>query len=373
MAWLTEALIDLDRISHNLRVIRERVGQGVRICPAVKADAYGHGAVEVSKQLERDGADMLAVAAVEEGIELREGGIRLPILVLGALLKEQAGDLNKYGLTPIITDVEFAEHLDKAAGGSRPMSVHVKVDTGMGRLGFGETEAPGAVMKIKEMKNIVIEGLMTHFPSSDERDKDFTHAQIKKFTKIIGALKKEGIDIPIIHSANSAAIIDVGESYFNMVRPGIMIYGLMPSKEIVSSIDIKPAMKIISRIVHIRKVGAGKAISYGRTFVTKRESRIGVVAMGYADGYNRLLSNRASVKVKGRYAPVVGRVCMDQFMMDITEIPDVEVGSEVIVYSDNGAEANSVENIAFMLNTIPNEVVCAVSKRVKRKYTAKAG
>jgi len=373
MAWLTEALIDLNRISHNLRVIRQRVGQGVRICPAVKADAYGHGAVEVSKRLERDGADMLAVAAVEEGIELRQGAVKLPILVLGALLKEQAGDLKKYRLTPIITDMEFAKHLNGVAAGMEPMAVHVKIDTGMGRLGFPESEALGAVMKIRALKNIKVEGLMTHFPSSDERDKGFTRGQIQKFKKITENLKKEAMEIPIIHSANSAAVIDLGESYFNMVRPGIMIYGLMPSKEILGSIDIRPAMKIVSRIVHIRKVGAGEAISYGRTFVTKRESLIGVVAMGYADGYNRLLSNRASVKVRGRYAPVVGRVCMDQFMIDLTEIGHVEVGSEVVVYSDNRAEANSVENIAFMLNTIPNEVVCAVSKRVKRRYAEKAG
>jgi len=372
MPWPTQAVIDLEKVSHNLKVIRGRVGPGVRICPAVKADAYGHGAVEISRRLEAGGADMLAVASIEEAVELREAGIRAPILTLGALLEEEAGDVVKYQLTPIITRLKFAERLSKAAKRSEPVPVHIKIDTGMGRLGFSAGEALEAVKKISGLKNLFIEGLLTHFPSSDETDKSFTYGQINLFRQIIASLKREKIEPPIIHAANSGAIIDVGQSYFNMVRPGIMMYGLTPSRQVTGSIDIKPVLKIISRIVHIRNVPAGTPLSYGRTFVTGRESVIAVIPMGYADGYNRLLSNKASVRVAGQYAPVAGRVCMDQFLIDITAVRRAEVGSEVIIYSDRAADANSVENIAELLNTIPNEVVCAISKRVPRKYAGGA-
>jgi len=366
MAHSAEAIIDLNKLSFNLKSIRERVGPDVRICAVVKADAYGHGAVEVSRQLEMDGVDMLGVAGVGEAVELRDAGIAHPILIFGALLGEEAERIGKYRLTPIITDIEFAERLDEVS--TRPIPVHVKIDTGMGRLGFSASEAVQAVRRISALENIFIEGLLTHFPSSDESDKAFTCRQIDLFKNIIAALGEKGIEIPIIHAANSGAIIDVGQSYFNMVRPGIMLYGLLPSKELTDSIEIKPVMKIVSRIVHIKKASAGAPLSYGRTFVTKRESVIGVVPMGYADGFNRLLSNRAHVKIKDDYAPIAGRVCMDQFLVDITDIPDVRAGCEVVVYSEDSADVNSVENIAFLLNTIPNEVVCAVSKRVRRKY-----
>jgi alanine racemase len=368
MSRPTKAVIDLGRLTHNLKTIRNRVGEGVQVCPAVKADAYGHGAVEVSTRLVRDGADMLAVASIGEAAELREAGIQAPILVLGALLEEEAKEVVRLDVRPIITDLQFAEALGRVAGGSGRVPVHVKIDTGMGRLGFPADEAVATIKTLAAVEGVLIEGLLTHFPSSDERDKSFTHGQIETFKGIISALEEEGIEVPIIHAANSGAIIDVGQSYFNMVRPGIMLYGLMPSKEVLSTIDIKPILKITSRIVHVKRVPAGRPLSYGRTFVTKRESSIGVVPMGYADGYNRLLSNRASVQVAGKPAPVAGRVCMDQFLIDITDIPAAGKGSEVTVYSDDGGDENSVENIAALLGTIPNEVVCAISKRIPRSY-----
>jgi len=368
MAGPTKAVVDLEKLSFNLKSIRKRVGSGVRVCPAVKADAYGHGAVEVSRRLERDGADMLAVAHLEEGIELRSAGISLPILLLGAVLKEYVGEIIRWRFRPIITDISIAEELNKAAENSRPLPVHIKVDTGMGRLGFLERDALDAAKRINSLENIILEGALTHFASSDEKDKSFTYGQIERFQNIISAVKNEGINIPIIHSANSAAIIEVEESYFNMVRPGIMLYGLLPSREVSQSTDIKPIMKVVSKIVHIKRFPPGRPLSYGRTFLTERETLAGVVPVGYGDGYNRLLSNRAGVLVAGTSAPVIGRVCMDQILIDITEIPGIMVGAGVVIYSDNRTDANSVENIAEILGTIPNEVVCAISKRVPRKY-----
>ncbi len=386
---LTWAEVDLGAIAHNLKEIRRLVGRGVKVLCAVKADGYGHGAVAVSKTVLKEGADYLGVANLREAIQLREAGIKADILIFGSGLPEEADDIVRHNLTATVCTKEFASALSKKAEREkRAARVHIKVDTGMGRIGVYFEEAVKFTKKVAQLKYLDIEGLYTHFPSAEEKDKTFSLLQIQNFKETIAQLKSEGIDIPLRHMANSAAILNLAESYFNLVRPGLILYGIYPSDEVSRSLELKPALTLKTRIVFLKKVPAGRTISYGRTYTTKRETTIATLPIGYADGYSRFLSNppakeivrragKGEVLIGGKRAPVVGRICMDQTMIDVGHIPHPEIGQEVVLIgrhalSDSkhltgqGEDRISVEEIAKRIGTIPHEVVSRLGKRIYR-------
>jgi alanine racemase len=370
----TVAEINLEAIAHNTRAVKAHVGSAVRLLVAVKADGYGHGAVAVSETALAHGAEWLGVATAEEGVALRNAHLRAPILVFGPVGADDVDAVLRVGLSTAITGVEFARTLDRQAGKFKKRAkVHLKIDTGMGRVGFLMDEFPAALEEIAALPNIVIEGIMTHFPSSDERDKTFTREQIAKFRAALGELKGRGIAVPLIHTGNSGAILDVPESHFNMVRLGISLYGYYPSEDVSRAVELAPSMCVRTRIAHLKRVPPGTPISYGRTFVTSRETLVATVPIGYADGLDRRLSNRGKMLVKGVggkevICPILGRVCMDQTMLDVTEVPEAGVGSDVVVISARREDPNSVESLAKLLDTIPHVITCAISKRVPRVY-----
>ncbi len=372
------AEVDLGAVAHNLKEIRRRVGRGVKILCAVKADGYGHGAVAVSEAVLKEGANYLGVANLREAIELREAGIRAGILIFGSGLPEEADDIIRHNLTATVCTEEFADALAKKAEKKKTRAkVHIKVDTGMGRIGVYFKEAVKFIRKVARLKYLDIEGLYTHFPSAEEKDKTFSLAQIQHFKETIAQLERQGINISLRHMANSAAILDLAESYFNLVRPGLILYGIYPSDEVSRSLELKPVLTLKTRIVFLKKVPRGRTISYGRTYTTKRETTIATLPIGYADGYSRRLSNKAEVLIEGKRAPVVGRICMDQTMVDVGHIPHAKVGQEVVLIgrqapSDSkhltgqGEGRISVEEIAKRIGTIPHEVVSRLGKRIYR-------
>lgn len=363
--------INLDAIAYNIRKIREITNKNSQIMAVVKADAYGHGAVEVSKVALYNGADALAVAITDEGIQIRENNIKVPILVLGYTPEMQLEDCVKYDLIQTVYNVEMAENISKVAKRLNKIAkIHIKVETGMGRLGFlPSEEAYDDIIKISQMENIKIDGAFTHFATADSKDKSFTYEQAELFKNFISELEKRGIDIPIKHCANSASIMDLPELCFNMVRAGIILYGMYPSDEVKKEkLDIKPVMSLKTQISYIKEEPCGVSIGYGRTFFTKRNSKVATVPVGYADGYSRALSNKGRVLVRGKYAPIVGRICMDQFMIDITDIPEASIGDEVVLIGEQGGNMVSAEEIAKLIDTINYEVVCMIGKRIPRVY-----
>jgi alanine racemase len=372
----TVAEINLEAIAHNVREVKRIIGPGVRLLVAVKADGYGHGAVAVSQTALAHGAEFLGVATAEEGLELRHAGLRAPVLIFGPIGADDVDAALRFGLTPAVTSVEFARTLDRQAGRAKKRAkIHLKIDTGMGRVGFLPGEFPAALDEIAAMPNLAIEGVMTHFPSADERDKSFTREQLARFRAALAELRDRGVAVPLIHAANSSAILDIPESHFNMVRLGISLYGYYPSDpdESGRSAAIEPSMSVRTRITHLKRVSAGSTISYGRTVVTSRETLVATVPIGYADGLDRRLSNLGKMLVKGaggKYVvcPILGRVCMDLTMLDVTEVPEAGVGRDVVVISPRRDDPNSVESIARLIDTIPYTVTCGISKRVPRVY-----
>ena len=364
----THAVIRLDNLRHNLRSLRGRLNPGVKICMAVKADAYGHGAIVVSRVALSEGVKLLGVATVEEGAELRAAGIAAPILLLGLFFPEEAGAIVENDITPFIVDKEAAASLDRAAAGAgKRVPVHLKIDTGMGRIGCRPEEAPGLARLVRGSKNLRLEGIATHFPTADSADGTFTAGQVEKLEELRLVIRKLGIDIAYTHAANSGALIDQPESLFNLVRPGIMLYGYYPSGEQARTIPLKPVMELKTRISFIKKVPAGTGISYGLTYRAPRDTHIATLPVGYGDGYSRLLSNRGRVLVGGRPFPVAGRVCMDQTMVDLGPETSAHPGDEAILFGDvpGGPDA---EEIARLMGTIPYEVTCLITKRVPRVY-----
>jgi len=342
-----------------------------KILAVVKAQAYGHGAIRVSQHLLGLGADMLGVAFVEEGRELREGGIQAPVLVMGAIFPEQAEALVRLGLTPLVYNDTIAKALsDAARKHKKEVPVHVKVDTGMGRLGLVPEAAIDFIARIRKLDGIRIEGLMTHFADADLKDKQFASKQMDRFETLMKALAAQGITIPICHAANSAAVLDFDRAFFTMVRPGLMLYGYNPLEAALDGprIDVRPVLSLVTRIAFLKRTPAGVPISYGRTFVTKRESLIATTPVGYADGYARGLSNRGEALVRGTRVPVAGRVCMDMTMLDVTDVPGVREGDDVVLIGAQGGERITAEDIATKTGTIPYEVLCGISSRVSRVY-----
>lgn len=365
------AEIDLAAIVNNLNELRRVTRPPAGMMAVVKANAYGHGAVPVSKTVLANGADCLGVAIFNEARELREAGIRAPILILGYTPAEQALETVKLDVAQTIYSLEGAEALSAAAVKlGKKVKVHIKIDTGMSRLGFKiDAGTLQEVMKIAALPGIEVEGMMTHFAVADIADKEFTYSQSRKFDNLVLQLKEMGFNCPVKHVANSAAIIDLPGMHLDMVRAGISLYGLYPSRDVMKhKINLIPAMSLRARVAHLKTVPPGTGISYGRTYTTDQETIVATVPVGYADGYSRRLSNKAHVLVNGRRAPVIGTVCMDQFMIDVTNIPGVKVGDEVTLMGRQGNLEVTADMLADLLGTINYEIVCMVSARVPRVY-----
>ncbi len=373
--------IDLDAIGHNLRVLKSLTTAGTSIMAVVKADGYGHGAVRVAETALANGADHLAVARFHEALELREAGIAAPILILGYTRDDEIDQLMALDLTFTVFDLESAQMLSKKAvarGGT--IKAHLKIDTGMGRLGIlpdsrrrdsalkGEAVAEVAI--IAGLKGIELEGIYTHFASADCRDKAYADYQYKVFTDFIGELKAQGMEFPLVHCANSAAVIEMPRSHFNMVRIGITMYGLAPSEEVKTDhLDLKPAMEIHSIVTSVKKVPKAFKVGYGMTYVTEAESVIAAVPVGYADGYSRLLSSKGSMLIRGKRAPIAGKICMDQTLIDVGHIPGAKPGDRVVILGIQEEEAITADEIAGLTNTINYEVVSSLTARVPKIYS----
>jgi alanine racemase len=361
----TQAVVNLGAIGYNVSQIRKRIGERRDLMAVVKADGYGHGAVPVSLAALRAGANCLGVAFPEEGALLRNAGIEAPILVLGLIQPEEACKVVDFRLEQTICSLKLAEALDQVArSASVRVNIHVKVDTGMNRIGINPKDALAFIRKIRRFKNLHLLGIFSHFSCADEVEKSFAKKQVEIFNAMVREVDYAGIPIPKKHLANSAAILDLPESYYDLVRPGIMIYGLYPSAEVSRSIKLRPAMTLKTRVAYVKSVPGEVPVSYGRTFYTRKSTRIATLPVGYADGYSRLMSNQGAVLVKGRRAPVIGRVCMDMCMIDVSGIKNVKTGDEAILFG----EELSADEVAHKIGTISYEVVCAIGKRVPRIY-----
>jgi len=364
----TWAEVSLDALAHNLLEVR-RLIRPSRLMAVVKADAYGHGAVAVARLFREYRVDYLAVASVDEAMELRRAGIPTPILIQGFTPPELTPLLIEHNLTQVIFDSDMAGHMSYAAAGcSRPLRVHLKVDTGMSRLGLvwrGE-ETLTELLRLCRLPHLEYEGLSTHFATSETVGDTFTQKQLADFTFVRDALGRAGIQFPICHCANSGAVIQYKGSHCDMTRAGLILYGLIPGTDL--PFDGQPAMTLYSVISQVKDIEAGATISYGRTFTAKGPMRIAVVAIGYADGYSRALSNKAHVLVGGYRAPIVGVVCMDMLVVDVTGIPEAHAGDRVILFGSGQGDAISAAELAGLAGTIPYEIVCAVGRRVPRVY-----
>ena len=359
------AEINLGAIKSNLTKIRKHIQPQSKLCVVVKANAYGHGAVEVAKVANEIGADFLAVATVEEGLELRRAGFNLPILILG-LIPETAIKISvENNLTLTVCDFDFAKKIsDIAAKIDIVAKVHLKVETGMGRIGIFPDDAVEVAEKISKLPNVELEGIFSHFADADSIDKTFTMKQLEIFKNVCEKISSRGIEIKIRHIAESAAILEIPDAHLDMVRSGIITYGFYPSQDVKKNIQLQSAMTLKAKIAYIKKIPAGTSIGYGRDFVAQKDSVIATLPLGYADGYIRAYKN-FSVEVRGKLAPIVGRICMDQCMIDVTDIPEVKVGDEVILF---GSDLISIDDAAKHLQTINYEVTCLVSGRVPRNY-----
>ncbi|ABR54730.1 alanine racemase [Methanococcus vannielii SB] len=371
------AEIDLNAVKNNIKEIRRITNSDSQIMAVVKANAYGHGAVEISKVVLKNGADRLAVARSKEAIELRNAGFKCPILVFGYNTIEEILELIKNDVILTVYSIEIAKDIQKIAKDIQKIAkdiqkiakVHLKIDTGMNRLGFiPDKKTINEILKISEFLNIEIEGIYTHFADADNSDKTYTKKQFSKFMEFLTDLEDSGINIPIKHVSNSAAIIDHPETHLNMVRPGIILYGLYPSELVQKDkINLEPVMSLKCLITHVKDVPRGTKISYGCTYITKKKSKIASIPLGYADGFTRMLKN-GKVLVGGKRAPIVGRICMDQCMADVSNIDDVKIGDTVLVFGKHEKYTVPVEEISNELKTINYELVCMISNRVPRVY-----
>ncbi|MFM9412970.1 alanine racemase [Peptococcus simiae] len=364
--------VNLDALAHNIAEVRRVVGDDVLITAVVKANAYGHGSVQAAPVFLANGADRLAVATIEEAIEIRKAGITAPILILGATERPRARALVKWQLDQTIFTRASAEALSEAAQDlGSPARIHIAVDTGMGRIGFLPTEESlDEIEEILQLPGLEFEGLFSHFSTADEADKTYSREQIRRYKFFQEGLAARGLVPHVAHMANSAAISDLPEIHMDMVRAGIILYGLYPSHEVdETKLDLQPTLALKCRITNLKTLQDGEYIGYGRKYQTKGSRRIATCPMGYADGYTRLLSNKAEVLVHGHRAPVVGNICMDQCMIDVTDIPeDLAIGDEVVLIGRQGDEVISPEELANILGTISYEIFCMLSRRIPRTY-----
>ena len=365
------AEINLDKLAYNMREVR-RLAKSENIIAVVKADAYGHGAVDVAPVLLENGANMLAVAVQSEAMELRRSGIECPIMILGFTPPDLIDNLLKYDIEQTVYSYEFAKELSKMALKENKIAkIHIALDTGMGRIGYlPNDECAFEVYNISKLPNILIVGMFCHFSTADEKDKTYTYEQVKKYDDFYEKLKAKKVYIKMRHIANSAAIIDLPETHYEAVRPGIIIYGYYPSDEVnKEKINLKPVMTLKTNVVHLKTLPGGEYVSYGRKYKTQKESIIATLPIGYADGYTRLLFQKGKVIIKGEFAPVIGKICMDQCMVDVTSIHGVKIGDEVILIGEDEKNKFTADTIAQLIGTISYEVVCMIGKRVPRVYT----
>ncbi|KPU43406.1 alanine racemase [Oxobacter pfennigii] len=368
------AEINLDNFDHNIKSIKNLIGKNTELISVIKADGYGHGAIELAQICLENHVEWMAVAILDEALELRAAGIKNPILILGYTPYNMAEVIVNSGLSQTCYSYELAKSLSEAAVKlGKIAKAHITVDTGMGRLGFLPHEESADIIKeISCLPNLKIEGLYTHFATADEKDKEYANNQYERYNEFLRMLEARGIEVSMKHAGNSAALMDLPHTNLDAVRPGIIQYGLYPSDQVFKErLKLKPVMSIKANIVHVKEVDAGTPISYGRKFITERKSKIATLPLGYADGFTRLLFGKAHVIVNGKYAPIVGRICMDQCMVDVTDIKEVNVGDEVIIMGSDGNLEISADDIAAALGTINYEIVCMVSRRVPRVYIRK--
>jgi alanine racemase len=366
---VTWAEIDLAAIRQNIRSFKRHVGDSVQIFAVVKANAYGHGAVPVAQAALEAAANRLAVHRLTEGIELRQAGLTAPILVMGYTPPAGAQAMVQWDLTPSCITSEFAQALSaQAAANGKIMPLHVKVDTGMSRYGLFPAEVIPFLTAVSLFPGIKIEGLFTHFATADSSDQTWVLQQIATFDQVIAAISSIGMDIPIIHAANSATTMKLPQAHYNAVRPGISMYGMNPSSDWEPVFELHPALTLKSTVSRVRELPEGAGVSYGRTFVTSRPTMAALVPVGYGDGYHRILTNKGVVLVRGQRAPIMGRVCMDQFVVDVTSIPGVQQDDEVVLVGRQGQERISAEEVGRLAGSINYEVTTGLLPRVVRKY-----
>lgn len=365
------ALIDLDALKYNIKSIRARTKEGTGIIGVVKADAYGHGAVEAASVLLANGADALAVAMAEEGIQLRNNGIEAPIILLGYTPMKRFEDVINCGLIQTVYSLEEAKVLSETAVrlGKKAL-VHIKLDTGMGRLGWRINEkSADEIIDVSKLPGIEVNGMFTHFATADEAEKAFTKIQFERYMKMDEMLKERGLFIPVKHAANSAGIMDFDNMFLDMVRAGIILYGAYPSNEVKKkNLPIKPVMSIKTHVSFVKTIEEGDSVSYGRTYKAPSRRVIATIPVGYADGFIRAYAKGGKVLVRGQYAPIVGRICMDQFMVDVTDIEGVQMNDEVVLLGKQGDKEITADFMASVIGTISYEVFCGISKRVPRVY-----
>ncbi len=365
----TWAEIDLGAIEFNIRQIRKLIGRKARILVSVKADAYGHGVMPVSRAALAAGAEWLGVSHVKEALELRAFFPDAPILILSSGMRGHSEHIVRNNLTPVVCSLEIARDLAQAAlCAGKKADVHVMVDTGMGRIGVWHENCLPFLEKISRVKGINLQGLASHFAAADDPSHRFTALQLKRFLKVAAEIGKRGVEIPLRHIANSGALIDLKESRLDMVRPGIMIYGVYPARHLQEKIELKPALSLKTRVAYLKTVEPGRTISYGMTYTAKKKTRVATLPIGYGDGFSRAHSNRGEVLIRGKRAPIIGIVTMDQIMVDVGGIEGVAVGDGAVLIGEQGGDRITAEEAAERIGTISYEVLAQLGKRVSRVY-----
>ena len=373
-AW---AEVNLDSLKHNITAIRKLVTPSAKILGVVKADAYGHGYFEVASTLLENGADALAIACLDEALQLRKSNFSCPLLILGHSCNDEADDLVAADIIPACFDYSFAKAMsDSAVKQNKTAKIHIKTDTGMGRIGYRYTADKAVnkrsveeILKISKLPNLEINGIFTHFSVADDDDDEYTFLQFERFTSLCSELEKNGLKIPIKHCANSAATVRFPHMHLDMVRPGIILYGHKPSAFTdCSALSLKPVMTFKAKISNIKTIESGASVSYGRRYTSEKPTKIATVPVGYADGYSRLLSNKAQILVNGNLCNIVGNICMDQCMIDVSDVNTISIGDEVILFGTGKNAELPVECLADKMGTINYEILCMVGKRVPRVY-----
>lgn len=361
----TKLYVDLSAIDFNLKSIKTKVGENTNIMPVIKATGYGTGDIGLKDTLLKNGINIVAVALTEEGVNLRRNDFKMPIVILNQPLAEEIPYIVDNNLTPGIAVLDFAKRLNEYSKEKNVVTnVHVEIDTGMGRIGVKPKDAVQFIKEVKKLDNINVEGVYTHFSSADTSE-EYTNKQIENFEFVLNKLKMENIEIKYKHACNSAGIIAYPQAHYNLVRPGISLYGYHPDESLKDKIELKPSAELKSKVSFIKEVEEGTAISYNRKFITNRKSIIATVPIGYADGIKRNLTNKGKVYINGKFAPIVGTVCMDGFMIDVTDIPNVKIGDEVVIFDNKHI---TLEELAKTCDTITNEIISCISNRVPREY-----
>ena len=368
--YRVQANINLNAICNNISEVKKLLNNNTKIMAVIKADGYGHGAIQIARTL-NSMVDAYGIAIIEEGMSLRNEGITKPLLILGFTPKELYNKLVEYDIMQTVFEYDMAYHIaQEAQKQGKIAKIHIKIDTGMNRIGFAlNQKSIEDIIKISKLDNLIIDGIFSHFAGADEADKTSANKQYDKFEKFINELKLNGVHIPMLHMSNSAGIIELSDANFDMVRSGIITYGLYPSDEVdKTKITLEPAMEIKTHVVYVKEVAIGEGISYNSTYVTNRVTRVATIPVGYGDGYPRQLSSKGRVLIHGKTAPIIGKICMDQFMVDVTDIPDVKQGDIVTLIGKDGEDMITVEEVANMAGSFNYEFICNVGKRIPRLY-----